>query len=133
MNKLVIIESAGPIEALGGISGPIKTPSSLSTNVISDLINSGKVVYEINPRNYNEKVKLTRLNVNTNNFQSNVKKTVENKREIIKQNIARARAKKTEKFLAQRVSSSSVITTTSTTQDSGFVSNKNNSKKRKRY
>ena len=30
MNKLVIIESAGPIEALGGISGPIKTPSSLS-------------------------------------------------------------------------------------------------------
>ena len=133
MNKLVIIESAGPIEALGGISGPIKTPSSLSTNVISDLINSGKVVYEINPRNYNEKVKLTRLNVNTNNYQSNVKKTVENKREIIKQNIARARAKKTEKFLAQRASSSSAITTTSTTQDSGFVSNKNNSKKRKRY
>lgn len=66
--KLVTIESPGKIAALGGILGPIKTPCRMDTDVIITLINSGKLVYEVNPSNVKEKVRLTRLNVLKNNF-----------------------------------------------------------------
>lgn len=66
--KLVVIMSGGPIAALGGINGPITTPTWISTTDVIRLINSGSVVYEVNPADPSKKVKLTRLNVSMKNF-----------------------------------------------------------------
>ena len=61
--KFVTIETPGKISELGGIIGPIKTPSYMDLDVIISLINSGKVVYEVNPTNVKDRVRLTRSNV----------------------------------------------------------------------
>ena len=66
--KLVTIETSGKIRELGGITGPITTPCKLDMNIIISLINSGKVVYEVNPENKTEKVRLTRSNLSGDNF-----------------------------------------------------------------
>ena len=68
--KYVIIESSGILKPLGGISGPITTPSYIDISVIVSLINQRKVVYEVNPLDRNEKILLTRLNVFNDNFAS---------------------------------------------------------------
>ena len=67
-SKLVTIESIGKIHSLGGLNGPITTPTKIKIETIIELINSGKVVYEVNPTNLKDKIRLTRLNVYKNNF-----------------------------------------------------------------
>ena len=71
--KLVTVESAGKLAALNGLLGPITTPTVLDVNIIISLINSGKVVYEVNPRNVKEKIRLDRVNVLKANFNSQIK------------------------------------------------------------
>lgn len=71
-SKLVTIESYGKISVLGGLMGPITTPCRLDTNTIIALINSGKIVYEVNPNNMAEKIRLNRLNINSVNFKKDV-------------------------------------------------------------
>lgn len=161
MNKLVTVESAGPIRLLGNINGPIKTPCSLSTDVIIDLINNNKIVYEVNPKNYNEKVRLTRLNINSDIFPSVVKSKIATNKKVIKNNIKKRIEKtktvenkknadvsmtiqksvETSKFSAANYTlmtddksqtSNTITTTTSSIPTSSFVSNKNSRKKRRR-
>ena len=72
--KFVTIESYGIIHALGGIMGPVTSPCNLDISVIISLINSGKMIYEVNPKNITEKVLLTRDNVLKDNFNSSVVK-----------------------------------------------------------
>lgn len=67
-SKLVTIETAGKLPVLGGIRGPIHTPTRLSVDIIIQLLNTGKIVMEVNPANYNEKIRLTRLNLLSQNF-----------------------------------------------------------------
>ena len=74
--KLVTIESYGKLHALGGIMGPIITPCRIDISTIIMLMNSGKIVYEVNPSNVKEKVRLTRLNVNKDNFVKNTTQLV---------------------------------------------------------
>lgn len=76
--KYVTIESYGNIPGLGGLLGPITTPTHIDIDIIIALINGGKVVYEVNPRNVKEKIRLTRTNVLSNNFDTNVKKVTTN-------------------------------------------------------
>ena len=66
--KLVTVESVGTITELGGISGPIINPSFIDVPTIIRMINSHKKVYEVNPNNPSEKVKLSLKNARTNNF-----------------------------------------------------------------
>lgn len=70
--KMVVIKSSGVIPSLGGISGPITSPTWIATPDVIRLINDGAVVYEVNPSNPAETVKLNRLNVSTNNFKEAV-------------------------------------------------------------
>lgn len=67
-NKYVIIESSGPISALGGLLGPIISPTYLDIKTVINIVNSGKVVYEVNPMNINDKIRLTFQNVLKDNF-----------------------------------------------------------------
>ena len=73
--KLVIIKASCIIPELGGISGPVTTPTSLPVKKILQLINGHKLVYEVNPANYKETVKLTIRNVREVNFKKPVVKT----------------------------------------------------------
>lgn len=72
--KLCTISNSGPIPELGGIRGPITKPTELSMTLIRTLINEGYTIYEVNPMNRNEKVRLTFSNVNSVNFYKKVKK-----------------------------------------------------------
>lgn len=66
--KYVTVASMGKLAALGGLLGPITTPCHLDISVIIALINDGKVVYEVNPANISDRVRLTRANVLASNF-----------------------------------------------------------------
>lgn len=67
--KLVVVEVNGPISELGGIQGPIINPCSLPVKTIVQMVGSHKKVFEVNPFNQSERVRLTLKNVNSVNFQ----------------------------------------------------------------
>lgn len=67
-SKLCVILTDGPIAQLGGIRGPITTPTRIDVSAIISMVNSGMAVYEVNPRKHTEKKRLTFANINTNNF-----------------------------------------------------------------
>ena len=67
-SKWVVVDTYGPIKELGGISGPIVTPCKIPIRTIVDMVNNRKVVYEVNPMNMTEKVKLRQSNVDKKNF-----------------------------------------------------------------
>ena len=66
--KLVTVNYNGPIIELGSICGPISTPSQLTIDAISRLVLNKKEVWEYNPNNKREKVRLTFSNLNKDNF-----------------------------------------------------------------
>ena len=80
--KLVTINSVGPIPLLGNIVGPVLAPNYVSLRVITNLVQAGYMVDEINPLDYNDTVRLTIQNVNLDNF-SNSTKTVSKVTEAI--------------------------------------------------
>lgn len=68
--KLVTVPTyQGSLPELGGIKGPITKPVEIETSSIISMINRGINVYEYNPTNRKTKVRLTRANVLTQNFQ----------------------------------------------------------------
>jgi hypothetical protein len=58
------------ISCLGGITGPIQHPTPIAVDDVVSLVRDGFTVYQHNPHNPHEKVKVTR-----NNFNSIVFKT----------------------------------------------------------
>lgn len=66
--KLCIVKNNGPLHELGGISGPILAPCQLSMRAIINMVQNGRNVYEVNPKNMKETVKLNIKNVQLNNF-----------------------------------------------------------------
>ncbi len=59
-----------PIECLGGICGPIQHPTEISESDIILMIRDGFTIYQHNPHNLREKVKVTRLNFNSITFKT---------------------------------------------------------------
>lgn len=66
--KLIVVESAGPIGELGGISGPVLSPCYVPIEIINRMLNHHRRVYEVNPNNYKEKVPLSLRNLRKQNF-----------------------------------------------------------------
>ena len=66
--KLVVVETYGSISELGGINGPILNPAKIDIDLIVRMINNNKKVFEVNPKNYSERVRLTLKNARTVNF-----------------------------------------------------------------
>lgn len=75
--KLVVITTNGPIMELGGIAGPVVSPCYVNVRTLINMVHSGVSVYEVNPLNYDEQIKLTIQNVNASNFEGS-EKTVSN-------------------------------------------------------
>ena len=73
--KLIVVESPGAITELGGISGPVLNPCYVSIPLINRMINKHRAVYEVNPNNYSERIRLSLKNLRTKNFSSTAKET----------------------------------------------------------
>jgi hypothetical protein len=66
--KLVTVADFGPLQEIGGIGGPLRTPTNIALNAICQMVVNGKTVFEHNPSNVKEKVRLTLSNVKSDNF-----------------------------------------------------------------
>jgi hypothetical protein len=66
--KLVTVADFGPIMELDGIGGPLRTPTNITLSAICQMVVNGKTVFEHNPANVKEKVRLTLSNVKADNF-----------------------------------------------------------------
>lgn len=70
MRKLYTIASERPIACLGGIQGPLTTPTPIGYEDIITMITKGYVIYQHNPVKLTEKVRVTRANVNSIKFET---------------------------------------------------------------
>lgn len=62
------IATIGEIPLLGNLSGPITTPIELNIQDVVRLLNDGVVLYQVNPYDKNEKVRVTFDNYTTISF-----------------------------------------------------------------
>lgn len=75
--KLVVVLDAGALPELGYICGPILHPSKIRIDLIQKLVSNRRTVYECNPTNPEERVKLTLRNVKKVIFQEPTNDTKE--------------------------------------------------------
>ena len=73
--KLCVVLADGRIPELGGIIGPVAVPTKIAYSSIVSMLNRGLPVYEVNPKNVIERVRLTFRNVNAVNFMKKVRKS----------------------------------------------------------
>ena len=69
MAKLYTVASSKPIIGLG-IYGPLSTPTPMVYNDVLEMVTHKYDVYEVNPADYTEKVKVTISNINTITFKN---------------------------------------------------------------
>ena len=68
--KFYIINTTEKIHCLNHITGPITKPTEMSMTDALGLVKQGMEVYEVNPYNNNEKVKVTPFNYNNIQFKT---------------------------------------------------------------
>lgn len=68
MANLYTITTAKEIHCLGDITGPVTTPVKLEKADVISLLKNGYTLYQVNPYDYNDKVLVTRSNINTIEF-----------------------------------------------------------------
>ena len=69
--KLVVVMDYGRLPELGGISGPILSPTNMTLHAIKAMVSHGKTVLECDPRdpkNVDKRIRLNIANVITQNF-----------------------------------------------------------------
>ena len=66
--KLFKILSNGPIPELGNITGPVLYPTRIPMNRIVNMVQHGRKVIEVNPKDHNQTIQLTLTNVMKDNF-----------------------------------------------------------------
>lgn len=66
--KLITVESVGTLSELGGISGPVINPFYIDMSTLNRLLSNRRKVYEVNPKNKNERVRLSLKNMRIKNF-----------------------------------------------------------------
>lgn len=94
--KLCIVKSSGVLPLPGNIDGPILNPCELPIQNIITMINLGMKVYEINPKDRNQSILLTRDNVNKNNF-IDIQENKNDNKKIIKEKQINKRSKSSRK------------------------------------
>ena len=69
--KLVVVMDSGPLSELGGIGGPIITPTRVTLSAVKKMLINGRKVYACDPsdpRNTDKYVLLDMVNVTDDNF-----------------------------------------------------------------
>lgn len=86
--KLVVVKDSGPIPELNFICGPILVPTKIELKTIIKMIGNGRSVFECNPSNTDDQVKLELTNVKNNNFETQaIKPAVESVKEVEKKEV----------------------------------------------
>ena len=75
-----VIMTTAPIDVLGGITGPIKTPVQLTPYQALKCITEGLEVYEVNPYNNKERTKVSRANYNSIVFNTTKEEMIKKRR-----------------------------------------------------
>ena len=70
MSNKYTVASSGPIPGLGGINGPLTTPTPMAFNDVLYMVRKGYVVFEHNPFDISEKVRVTIDNIRNIRFKS---------------------------------------------------------------
>ena len=79
-DKLYVINTAKRIPCLHNITGPITTPTELDPLDVLSLVKSGYVIYEVNPYNKSERVRVTPFNYNSIRFKTTLQDMLQKKR-----------------------------------------------------
>lgn len=79
-NKQYIILTAKRIKCLKNITGPVTSPVELSLLDVLELVESGFDVYEVNPYNKKERVKVTPYNYNSITFKTTLSDMIARKK-----------------------------------------------------
>lgn len=85
--KLVIITTKGPIKQLGGIRGPMLSPSYIHIEVLRRLLIGNIRIYEVNPNNYSEKKILTLSNLSKQNYLPKIDNNKKICTEVVENNV----------------------------------------------
>ena len=89
IERLYTIENLGPIKCLGGICGPITTPTKLNDSDVILLLKDNYKVYQHNPYNYDEKEQVTRSNFSNITFKTT--KAEATKKKIMNEEVFKGR------------------------------------------
>lgn len=68
MDKLYIVKSQKTIIGMHDIMGPLTTPSKMKFSNVLEMVRKGYDIYQVNPYNTTEMVKVTISNINDINF-----------------------------------------------------------------
>ena len=68
MNKLYVITTPKNIIGMDDIQGPLTTPTPMKFNNVLEMVRRGYEIYQVNPYNHSEKVKVTISNINNISF-----------------------------------------------------------------
>lgn len=78
--KLYVIMTAKKIHCLNHITGPVTTPTEMPMVDALDLVKNGFEVYEVNPYNKKERVKVTPYNYNSIMFKTTLSDMIARKK-----------------------------------------------------
>lgn len=70
MDKLYIVSTPKAIIGMDGMQGPLTTPTKMKFADVLEMVRKGYVIYEVNPHNHNEKVKVTVNNIHNIKFKT---------------------------------------------------------------
>lgn len=70
MEKLYIVTSRKNIIGMDDIQGPLTTPTIMKFNDVLEMVRKGYGIYQVNPYNHDEKVKVTISNINNIKFKT---------------------------------------------------------------
>ena len=72
MGKLYTVATPRNIIGMADIVGPLTTPSEMKFNDVLEMVRLGYEIYQVNPYNYSEKIKVTISNINDIKFKSSI-------------------------------------------------------------
>ena len=72
MSKLYTITTPKKIIGMADIMGPLTTPSEIEFNNVLEMVRLGYDIYQVNPYDHNEKIKVTLSNINNIKFKSSI-------------------------------------------------------------
>ena len=75
-----VITTPGPISVLGGIAGPVKVAVEMTPYMAYRCVSEGHIVFEVNPYDHREKVRVTKANFNRISFSTTKVEMIKKKR-----------------------------------------------------
>ena len=72
MSKLYIVTTPKTIIGMSDIMGPLTTPSEIEFAAVLEMVRLGYDIYQVNPYDYNEKIKVTLSNIHNIKFKSSI-------------------------------------------------------------